>query len=103
MTIGSSYALDKETAANIKRLAKGWGVSQAEVIRRSIRRAAEQEGPTAMTPAEVVAHYAAGPAVRPEESLDTRVSDSGEPASHLHRAAVRIAFPISQQDRRSGR
>ncbi|MGY6554044.1 MAG: ribbon-helix-helix protein, CopG family [Wenzhouxiangella sp.] len=69
MTVRSSYALDEETTANIKRLAKGWGVSQAEIIRRSIRRIAEQEGPTAMTPAEVVAHYAAGPAVRTEESL----------------------------------
>lgn len=69
MTIRSSYALDEETTANIKRLAKGWGVSQAEVIRRSIRRVAAQEGPTAMTPAEVIARYAAAPAVRTEESM----------------------------------
>ncbi|TVS13609.1 MAG: ribbon-helix-helix protein, CopG family [Wenzhouxiangella sp.] len=69
MTVRTSYALDKETAANIKRMARSWGVSQAEVIRRSIRRIAEQEGPAAMTPAEVVAHYASGPPVRTEESL----------------------------------
>jgi len=30
-----------------------------------------------------------------------RVSDSGEPGSHSHNAAVRVAFPITQQGRRS--
>jgi len=69
MTVRSSYALDDETAANIKRLAKGWGVSQAEVIRRSIRHMAEEEGPVAMTPAEVVAHYASLGPIRSKESL----------------------------------
>jgi len=69
MTVRSSYALDEETADNIKRMARSWGVSQAEVIRRSIRRIAEQEGPAAMTPAEVVAHYAASKPVRTEADL----------------------------------
>ncbi len=69
MTVRSSYALDEETADNIKRMARCWGVSQAEVIRRSIRRIAEQEGPAAMTPAEVVAHYASAKPVRTEADL----------------------------------
>lgn len=70
MTVRSSYALDEETAENIKRLAKGWGVSQAEVIRRSIRRVTEQEGRATMTPAEVVAAYASGTEVRSAKSVE---------------------------------
>lgn len=75
MTVRSSYDLDEETADNIRRMARSWGVSQAEVIRRSIRRLAEQEGAAAMTPAEVVAHYAAGQPVRIEADLRSLALD----------------------------
>lgn len=59
MNVRTSYALDRSTTDNIKQLARLWGVSQAEVIRRSISRVASEEA-TAMTPADVVAHYACG-------------------------------------------
>jgi hypothetical protein len=59
MTVRATYALDSETDHRIKRLAKQWDVSQAEVIRRSVRAAAESNEP-ALTPRDVVQRYAQG-------------------------------------------
>lgn len=63
MSVRSTYALDELTASRIKRLAATWGVSQAEVIRRSVQGAAEQL-PGVMSPADAVARYAHGPLPR---------------------------------------
>jgi hypothetical protein len=63
MSIRSTYALDVKTATEIKRLSAAWGVSQAEVIRRSVRRAADDQAPT-LSPADVVAQYLSGPELR---------------------------------------
>jgi len=41
MTIKSTYSLDVETVRTLERLAKQWGVSKSEALRRSIRHAAE--------------------------------------------------------------
>lgn len=65
MSVRSAYALDELTASRIKRLAATWEVSQAEVIRRSVQRTAEQL-PDAMSPADVVARYVNGPLPRTE-------------------------------------
>jgi transposase-like protein len=64
MTLRSTYALDARTTQSIKRLARSWGVSQAEVIRRSVRLASEQKSAAALSPADVVAHYASNPLPR---------------------------------------
>lgn len=48
MTIRSTYALDVETVRNLERLAKEWGVSKSEALRRSIQSAAASTG-TALT------------------------------------------------------
>ncbi len=58
MSIRSTYALDEQSVRNIKRLSRAWGVSQAEVIRRAVRLAADHETAAVLTPEEVVAHYA---------------------------------------------
>ena len=39
MTHRTTFALDKGTAQRLKRLAARWGVSQAEVVRRSVEQA----------------------------------------------------------------
>ena len=39
MTYRTTFALDQETAQRLKRLAKKWKVSQAEVVRRSVKQA----------------------------------------------------------------
>lgn len=55
----STYALDRPTALRIRELARRWNVSQAEVIRRSVRLAATQaaEDTASLTPQDVVDHY----------------------------------------------
>ncbi|MGH8504253.1 MAG: ribbon-helix-helix protein, CopG family [Gammaproteobacteria bacterium] len=64
MSIRFTCALDPQTAENIKRLARSWGVSQAEVIRRAARQAAEREAAPKLSPADVVAHYTNQPLPR---------------------------------------
>lgn len=64
MTIRATYALDKQTDDSIRQLATEWQVSQAEVIRRCVRRVAEAQKQKAPTPAEVVAHYRRNPLPR---------------------------------------
>lgn len=46
MTHRTTFALDEKTAQRLKRLARKWNVSQAEVVRRSVERA-EQDAPGA--------------------------------------------------------
>lgn len=71
MNIRATYAIDQETARRIKRLARAWDVSQAEVIRRSVERAADSESGDVLTPADVVAHYASeGPPRSLEQSRE---------------------------------
>lgn len=73
MSIRATYALDVQTDQRIKRLAKAWHVSQAEVIRRSIRSAAEQ-AEQALSPADVVAHYRKAPLPRSVEETRALVA-----------------------------
>ncbi|MDN5850782.1 MAG: hypothetical protein L0H63_14285 [Nitrococcus sp.] len=70
MTVRSTYALDEQTAQRIRDLAQTWGVSQAEVIRRSVRQASEQQAGSMPSPAEVVARYVRGPL--PRDRRETR-------------------------------
>lgn len=59
MTVRATYSLDAETTKTIGALAKRWQTSQAEVVRRSVKLAAEQAAaePERKTPVEVIAHY----------------------------------------------
>ena len=66
MSIRSTYALDEQTAQRIRHLARVWGVSQAEVIRRSVEYAAAQQREAVPSPAEVIAHYQRQPMPRTE-------------------------------------
>ena len=42
MTIKTTYALDAESVRTLERMARRWGVSKSEVLRRAIRVAAAQ-------------------------------------------------------------
>lgn len=53
----TSFALDGETISAIRRLSRWWGVSQAEVVRRAVRRAAEQEEREELSVKEHLEHY----------------------------------------------
>ncbi|MDB5986283.1 MAG: hypothetical protein JWR16_1336 [Nevskia sp.] len=78
MTIRSTYALDADTAGTIKRLAKDWNASQAEVIRRSVRLAAEQhQAMVRRTPAEVLEHWRKAPPKRTREQTQKIIAEMG--------------------------
>ncbi|MBS0456037.1 MAG: ribbon-helix-helix protein, CopG family [Proteobacteria bacterium] len=64
MTVRATFALDEQTDAHIRELAERWHVSQAEVIRRAVRKSVQAEQPAPPTPAEVVAHYRRAPLQR---------------------------------------
>lgn len=66
MSVRSTYALDEQTAQRIRHLARVWGVSQAEVIRRSVEQAATDHCEPVPSPAEVIAHYQRQPLPRTE-------------------------------------
>lgn len=76
MNVRATYALDEQTDAHIRELAKRWNVSQAEVIRRSVRRSAEAEETAAPTPAEVVARYRHGALPRSAAATRRWAADS---------------------------
>jgi hypothetical protein len=42
-TIKGTYALDPETVAALERMARRWGVSKSEALRRAIKQASAQE------------------------------------------------------------
>jgi hypothetical protein len=44
-TIKTTYALDVETVRTLERVARRWGVSRSEALRRAIRVAARDTGP----------------------------------------------------------
>jgi hypothetical protein len=72
MIIRATYALDKETDHRIRELSRAWHVSQAEVVRRSVRAAAEQAEQT-LTPTDVVKRYVEGPLPRSPEETRRRI------------------------------
>ncbi|MDN5753535.1 MAG: hypothetical protein L0H15_09675 [Nitrosospira sp.] len=77
MSIRATYALDEQTDQRIKYLAETWRVSQAEVIRRSVREAAEHAD-NALTPADVVAHYRSTPLLRSSQETRRRMEAARE-------------------------
>jgi len=42
LTVKSTYALDPETVRTLEEMARRWGVSKSEALRRAIRAAAKQ-------------------------------------------------------------
>jgi Arc/MetJ-type ribon-helix-helix transcriptional regulator len=66
MSVRATYALDQPTADTIRKLAGRWNISQAEVIRRAVKLAAEQAQaePRRMTPMDVIEYYRNNPLPR---------------------------------------
>jgi len=75
LSVRSTYTLDTETAQIIRDLAAAWGVSRAEVIRRSVRIAVAGKDPSALTPAEVVAHYRSHTGPRDREETQRLINE----------------------------
>lgn len=54
-TIKSTYSLDVESVRTLEALARRWGVSKSEVIRRSLRIAASTAGDGELSPLKALA------------------------------------------------
>jgi hypothetical protein len=54
MTLRSTYALDVETVRTLEELARSWGVSKSEALRRAIRGAAARSETPQRSPAEAL-------------------------------------------------
>ena len=55
MYIRSTFALDEPTTRGLAQLAKKWGVSKSEALRRAVARAQQQPGPgESMTPQDAL-------------------------------------------------
>lgn len=62
----TSFALDHATVERLQRLARRWNVSQAEVVRRAVRAAADQADAEGDSVAERLETYRAGDRLAPE-------------------------------------
>lgn len=63
-TIKSTYSLDGATVADIERMARAWGAPKSEVIRRSVRAAAERMdelAPVRLTPVQALDAFQQAP------------------------------------------
>ena len=73
MTVRTTVAFDPATAARLERLARRWGVSKSEALRRSLATAEAGESPLpgempdfkGMTPPQILDWLAANPQVPP--------------------------------------
>ena len=64
VTIKSTYSLDGATVADIERMARAWGEPKSEVIRRSVRAAAERMdelAPVRLTPVQALDAFQRAP------------------------------------------
>lgn len=59
MSHRTTFSLDDDTVEALRRLARQWNTSQAGVIRRAVRAAAEQSE-IRMTPQQAIASFRAG-------------------------------------------
>jgi hypothetical protein len=77
MYIRSTFALDEPTTEGLARLAKKWGVSKSEALRRAVARAEEQPGPAGeMTPREALAALAREPAISRSQARSWRADNA---------------------------
>jgi hypothetical protein len=79
MHIRSTFALDEPTSEGLKRLAKKWGVSKSEALRRAVARAQEQPGPGGeMTPREALLALTRKPALTHSQARSWRAENARE-------------------------
>lgn len=84
MTVKSTYALDVETARALEDMARRWGVSKSEALRRAIR--AARRGPAPGTPKALTALDA----LQRSLSLETRTAARWERRVRAERRAASI-------------
>ncbi len=75
MIARATFALDEETMGDIKSLAGSLGVSQAEIVRRSVKLMMKHSEKPIVTAADVIEFYRANPPTRTDEEYQTIVDD----------------------------
>jgi hypothetical protein len=75
MTARATFALDEETMGDIRKLAGSLGVSQAEIVRRSVRLLVEYNEKPVITAADVIEYYRANPPARTDEEYQSMIDD----------------------------
>lgn len=63
MTARTTFAFGEATMGDIRKMAGSLGVSQAEIVRRSVRLLVEYNEKPVITAADVIEHYRANPAI----------------------------------------
>src|SRR5690242_10375912 len=77
MYIRSTFALDEPTTEGLAKLAKKWGVSKSEALRRAVARAQEQPGPGGeMTPREALLALTRRPAISRAQARSWRAENA---------------------------
>jgi hypothetical protein len=77
MYIRSTFALDEPTVRGLAQLARKWGVSKSEALRRAVARAQEQPGPgEAMTPQDALRALKQKPLIARAEGRSWRAANA---------------------------
>ena len=77
MYIRSTFALDEPTAHGLSQLARKWGVSKSEALRRAIARAQEHPGPgETMSPQDALRALKAKPPLSRAEGKSWRAANA---------------------------
>ena len=82
----TSMSLDAETLENLEKLANIWNTSKSEVVRRSIRKAKEQETATTtqLTPIEALRRLRGGDGISPAQAQFLRDEITAERQAKIH-------------------
>jgi predicted transcriptional regulator len=87
MTIRTTVAFDPATAARLERLAKRWGISKSETLRRALETAEMQAAPLVGTPLPTADEIAA---MTPREALAWLRSHPQQPPDFSGMTALQI-------------
>jgi transposase-like protein len=99
MSIRSTFALDAATVDGLRDLAKKWGVSKSEALRRAVARAQEQPGPSGeMTPHEALLALKRKPLLSRAQAKRWRADNARARRESEKAADVRAARRLPRDD-----
>jgi hypothetical protein len=98
MYIRSTFALDEPTNRGLAQLAKKWGVSKSEALRRAVARAQEQPGPCGeMTPRDALLALKQKPPLTRRQAQSWRADNARARRESEGAAAARRRAPMPKR------
>ena len=98
MYIRSTFALDEPTVSGLAQLARKWGVSKSEALRRAVARAQEQPGPAGeMTPREALRVLQQKPLISRAEGRSWRAANAEARRESDDAADVRLSRRVPRR------